>query len=347
MAILDDVFSGLDNHTASRVFAALFGPDSGVLRGWGTSCVLVTQAARLLPLADHVLVLGEGGRTVEQGAFGSLVAAGEYVQRSVYRTAAGGGVDGGDSGEDGGEGEGKRGDDDGGDGPAPSAAAKMKEAPPKPAEQADKRRQEGDHSVYGYYLGTVGVAATVALLALEVVWSFLSTFPTVWLKWWSDANSSSSSSTTTSSPPSSSGSWAYYLGGYWGLQVGALVSFGALVWLMLVVVAARSGIELHRRLVVAVVRAPLAFLTAVDTGSLVTRFSQDMGLVDHSLPLALVMSLMCLFTTVAKAALIASASAYIAVSFPFVAVLFYLLQRAYLRTSRQLRLLDLELKAPV
>ena len=41
------------------------------------------------------------------------------------------------------------------------------------------------------------------------------------------------------------------------------------------------------------------------------------------------------------------ASKYIAVAFPFVTIAFYIVQRFYLRTSRQMRLLDIEYKAPL
>ena len=41
------------------------------------------------------------------------------------------------------------------------------------------------------------------------------------------------------------------------------------------------------------------------------------------------------------------ASKYIAVVFPFLAAAFYAIQRFYLRTSRQMRLLDIEHKAPL
>lgn len=53
------------------------------------------------------------------------------------------------------------------------------------------------------------------------------------------------------------------------------------------------------------------------------------------------------FGVLARAGLLAASSYYVAISFPFLAALYYLLQRGYLRTSRQLRLLDLEEKAPV
>ncbi|KAI8248738.1 ABC transporter atnG, partial [Colletotrichum sp. SAR 10_98] len=93
--------------------------------------------------------------------------------------------------------------------------------------------------------------------------------------------------------------------------------------------------------------APLALFTSTDIGSITTRFSQDIGLVDRNLPLALVVSLASFFTCIGKAFLIASASWYIVISFPVLILVFYFIQRAYLRTSRQLRFLDLEEKAPV
>jgi len=54
-----------------------------------------------------------------------------------------------------------------------------------------------------------------------------------------------------------------------------------------------------------------------------------------------------LLICIAQTGLIASASAWIALSYPFLLVTFYVVLRFYLRTSRQLRHLDLEEKAPV
>lgn len=45
--------------------------------------------------------------------------------------------------------------------------------------------------------------------------------------------------------------------------------------------------------------------------------------------------------------LIGLATSYIAITFPFVLATFYFVQRFYLRTSRQVRFLDLETKAPL
>lgn len=54
-----------------------------------------------------------------------------------------------------------------------------------------------------------------------------------------------------------------------------------------------------------------------------------------------------LFSVIASAALIATGSSYMAISVPFLIVAVFVLQHFYLRTSRQMRLLDLECKSPL
>lgn len=54
-----------------------------------------------------------------------------------------------------------------------------------------------------------------------------------------------------------------------------------------------------------------------------------------------------LFSSIASAGLIATGSKYMAISLPFLVFAVFLLQHFYLKTSRQLRLLDLESKSPL
>ncbi|KAH0531953.1 hypothetical protein TsFJ059_000711 [Trichoderma semiorbis] len=171
----------------------------------------------------------------------------------------------------------------------------------------DKRRQLGDSTVYKYYFGSIGPIFIITLFSLEIVWAFLQSFPIIGVLW-----------------------------------------FALLIWFVLVVIAAKSGVSLHHRLLSAVVSAPLSLFTTTDLGSITTRFSQDIGILDNNnLPLALVVTIASFFGVLARAGLLAASSYYVAISFPFLAALYYFLQRGYLRTSRQLRLLDLEEKAPV
>ncbi len=94
----------------------------------------------------------------------------------------------------------------------------------------DIRRQTGDFTVYKYFFGHVGRTFTIGFFIVEIIWAFLSTFPTVWLNWWAQSNAAEPNERI-----------GYFLGGYAVLQVVAVLSFGVMVWFGLVIVAARSG----------------------------------------------------------------------------------------------------------
>ncbi|KAH6996315.1 P-loop containing nucleoside triphosphate hydrolase protein [Ilyonectria sp. MPI-CAGE-AT-0026] len=320
IALFDDVFSGLDNHTAQRVFKNIFLED-GLLRKFGTTIILATQSVSFLSSADLILSLDGNGKLSEQGTFDHLRNSGGYMQTLVKDTPSSQSIGFEDSVD-----------------PvehADSTTVKSKTKPVK-EQEPDERRQLGDRTVYRYYFGSIGYTFLGTLITLEIVWAFLESFPTVWLKFWTDANSDGKYQRT-----------GYYLGIYAMLQVMAVVWFALLIWFVLVIIAAKSGISLHHRLLWTVMKAPLSLFTTTDIGSITTRFSQDVGMVDRHLPLGLVVTLASFFGVIAKAGLLAASSYYVAITFPFLFAVYFYLQRGYLRTSRQLRLLDLEEKAPV
>ena len=78
-----------------------------------------------------------------------------------------------------------------------------------------------------------------------------------------------------------------------------------------------------------------------------SRFSQDLQLVDSDLPEAVDGTVFQLLSAVGSAILVFIGSGYVAAAIPFCIFLLYLIQFYYLRTSRQLRLLDIEAKAPL
>lgn len=93
--------------------------------------------------------------------------------------------------------------------------------------------------------------------------------------------------------------------------------------------------------------APLLFFTTTDTGTTVNRFSQDMSLIDDELAGAYVELVASVILGGWQAALMCISSGYFAACLPFVLFIMYILQKYYLRTSRQLRLLELEAKSPL
>lgn len=115
----------------------------------------------------------------------------------------------------------------------------------------------------------------------------------------------------------------------------------------------------------------MSFFSTTDTGITINRFSQDLMLIDMELPLAALNTFASMTTQrlllspclyymeandvcipafvlcIAQAILIGVASVYAAISFPIVLTAVFFIQKFYLRTSRQLRFLDLEAKSPL
>ncbi|KAI1853220.1 hypothetical protein JX266_001926 [Neoarthrinium moseri] len=318
IALFDDVLSGLDGHTASVICSRLFSTNEGLLKKWGTTIILATQSILPLTMADELLVLGSDGSVAEAGSFGEVMSQNGYV-KSIYRMRKDNPNVNSETGSQ---------DDE-------EVEQLVGKNAPKD-DITDKRRQIGDNTVYRFYFSSLGPAFTAILVVMEFSNAFLQTFPTVWLKWWSDASEAEGNQ-----------SIGVYLGVYMALQFAALLTFFLLTWFVIVKIVAKSGLELHGRLLQTVVRAPLALFTTDDTGSLTTRFSQDIGEVDRNLPLGMLVTIQSFLTCIGQAILIASATWYLAISYPALIGVFFFLQKAYLRTSRQLRFLDLEEKAPV
>lgn len=140
-----------------------------------------------------------------------------------------------------------------------------------------------------------------------------------------------------------------------GLYLGILlaVEFVAMAWLMmlasllLIVMIPCSAAYLHAKLLSTIENAPLSFFTSTDAGKTVNRFSQDLSVIDTELPIAGLILVNNFFMAIVQAVLICYSASYFATVIPFVLFVMYMLQKFYLRTSRQIRLMDLEAKAPL
>lgn len=213
--------------------------------------------------------------------------------------------------------------------PSTSVSAK-----PTPQDDNDSARQQGDLSLYLYYLKVMGWKLATSVLVSGVGFAFMATFPSVWLSWWSDSE--------LKHPGAHQ---ARYLSVYAALGVAAVLFHTLLLWTSLIKAVPVTSIKLHKLLLEKVMSAPLSFFVTTDTGVTVNRFSQDMSLLDSKLPAAMVQTLDGIFLTLATLIVVAVSSKYTAISFPFLLAIMYILQKFYLRTSRQMRLLDLESKS--
>lgn len=155
----------------------------------------------------------------------------------------------------------------------------------------------------------------------------------IWVQWWSDA------------PNGGADRLGYWLGIYAALGVLALVVLSAWVYHQQFNVIPRSGKRLHSQLATTVLRAQFPVISQIDTGTTLNRFSQDLMFVDMQLPIDLFNTSSEFFTAVIQIVLITVASLPMLCAIPVVLIVLYVVQHFYLRTSKQLRLQELEAKA--
>ncbi|RDL38704.1 uncharacterized protein BP5553_03044 [Venustampulla echinocandica] len=326
IALFDDVMSGMDATTARSVFTSCFG-NEGLLRRRQTTIIFATHAAHFLPEADHIIVLNRSGQIVEQGTFEELRwRKGSYVQKlsvahgytastdSIDEIRSVGSVSSLSSVANG----------------VKKDTMHLERIAPPPS------RQLGDKRVYLHYFEATGFVNAVLFFVYELLFVALEYFPTVWLSWWSESNTREGNKDL-----------GYYLGVYGGLQVAFLLALFLGARHVANVMVVTSGKRLHEQLLQAVIKAPMAFFSVTDTGITLNRFSQDLQLIDAELPIALLLFGANALGAVALAVLVLVASHYVGLAFVVVFIVLWLVQRYYLRTSRQLRFLDLEAKSPL
>ncbi|KAI1858524.1 uncharacterized protein JN550_012571 [Neoarthrinium moseri] len=306
IVFLDDVFSGMDAHTVDAVSRRLLGND-GLFRARSTTVLLATHSHKLMKLADSIIAL-QDSKIIETGSPDSLLNNGGYVSKlGLHLQEAG---DCCDSDRDNVARVSSTTAES-------TASAEFRDEPDDTA--WDTRRKNGDFSVYGYYFASSGYSVVGVSVLFIGTWVFCSEFPTVWLKWWSEANAAEPNANV-----------GMYMGVYVALSLTGLLLACIACWFIFITILANSAYRLHSDLLEATLS-----------------FSQDMELIDMNLPMYMVNYITTAFSTIIKGIILLVFSQYLAVTMPFVIAVLYVLQSFYLQTSRQVRLLEIEAKAPL
>lgn len=313
--IFDDILSGLDNDTEAELFRRVFGPN-GLVRRRGVTVIICTHSVRNLPSADHIIALGVDGTIVEEGTFETLMKNNKYVQSLGVKNSP---VLRDESEEEREEQV------------ATSSYKPQSQITKKALEE--KARQQGDWTIYKHYFGSVRLWMPAILASTGLLYGVCNNLATIWMKFWADDTFDRSAS--------------FYIGIIASLKIGQMFFLSANAFITLIVMISFSGNVLHQRAINTVVSAPLKFFTTTDSGVVTNLFSQDMTLLDGDLPSALTNVLLDIFDTIGMAFVIASASPFLAIGYPILFAVLFFVQKFYLCTSRQLRLLDLEAKSPL
>lgn len=312
--VLDDIFSGLDADTEDHIFSQLFGMN-GLFRKLGTTVIFATHAVHRLPHADHIVAIEADGTISEQGSYASLAIAGGYVQGLKIKQQDRESIE-----------------------RVPKVASSGCKKPSTAPQDlvTNMTRTTGDWQTYKYYFQAAGMTSSLLSLLWSVLFVLSTKLPGLLITYWTDAEVNDSSSANTL--------YLTLFGVLAGIALAAMALLVAQVWLDMI---PKSANGLHFSLLETVMRAPLSFFTKTDSGTTLNRFSQDMTLIDGDLPGAYVEVIITLFQSLTAAALMIATAQYFLATLPLIIIVLYALQKFYLRTSRQIRLLDLEAKAPL
>lgn len=313
--ILDNAFSGLDQLTATSIFNNLFAFD-GHLKKSQATVILATTLAGHMQFADQVVTMNEqGGVQISIPSQGGFTLPG-YLHRQTS-------VGMSDS-----ESELLRRHNDV---PKSKPVQQAVEKEAKVIGEEDLARQRGDLSIYWLYIRAVGWKSFLGMLFVFVLAVFTHRFPIIFVRIWYSMDPSNK----------------VYFAGFAGVCFFSLFTWLAAFWFWYNYLVANTMISLHETLLGSVMTATISFITRTEKASLVNRFSDDMAIFSHRLPAAMSTSCLSIIYITIEFALVCSSSTIGVILIPICGVPFYFLQKFYLRTSRQLRQLQLENQVPI
>ncbi|XP_065826757.1 multidrug resistance-associated protein 1-like [Oscarella lobularis] len=339
--LLDDPLSAVDSHVGKHIFDNVIGPE-GVLSE--KVRIFVTHSVVFLPQCDQIVVMKDGIIS-EVGTYNELQTNnGDFANfLRIYARADSPNAD--DEKNDDGNDDVKKEADD-----KDSATKQQTSDSPKPEERRhstiEKEKTEVGNvkfGVYAIYLRSL----TWPVAALTVVFYLLqngaSVGSNIWLAKWSDdeiARGRENETNVTVAPI------GYYLGIYASFGFGQALAV-LLTSLAVVLGTLIAATNLHRNLLVNILRSPMSFFDTTPLGRIVNRFSKDIYMVDEAIPMSLRWFLDTFFNVIAIVFIISySTPIFLVVLLPL-GVLYFFTQRFYVATSRQLQRIESVTRSPI
>ncbi|XWW93222.1 hypothetical protein V2A60_001154 [Cordyceps javanica] len=310
--ILDDVISSLDETTATTIVQRLVGPN-GLLRSWNSTVIMTTKNLDVLGAADMIFEVSQHGNLVQMPL---PRPNSDYNTLKPLRLRD----------------------------QSPELESKEEEeslaevkGPPTvdttrtPEVTDGNKRKESDWSLYRYFFNSTSVLMLFLWFVGIAIASALERMPQIFMRIWLsiDANNNK------------------YFAGFVALSVSDILAISIVGVQFFKQIVPQTSAALHWSLLQATLEAKLSFLSHTDAGSLLNRFSQDIALISQTLPTLFMASVSMFFNVLVDIGVISSGAKYAAPIIVFFIVALYAVQHYYLKTSRQLRLLELETSSPL
>nr|AJG01605.1 ATP-binding cassette sub-family C member 1 [Dreissena polymorpha] len=379
--LLDDPLSAVDSHVGKHIFNKVVGP-KGLLRN--KTRILVTHGVHWLPLVDTIVVIIDG-KISEQGSYETLVSRdGAFAQfLKQYLTQENDEdeedpevqrikskilerIDSVTSGTDA---TGKSEDDE-----VVTALRNRIKSPAKPPlarsissietvtgkgqwkdakdqKQKDKlieaeKAETGKVSwkVYLKYLSAIGACYSVIILGAFILYQVASNGSNIWLSVWTDDKYLQNRTNVNETEYRDKN--YMYLGVYGAFGVGQafLVLAYAIFAAMRMINAA--GV-MHNAMLSNILKLPMVFFDTTPLGRVVNRFSQDIDTIDNALPMTMRQLLNLFVSLISTMVVITYSNPITAAVLVPILIVYYVFQRFYIPTSRQLKRIESTTRSPV
>ncbi|KAJ3494698.1 hypothetical protein NLG97_g3915 [Lecanicillium saksenae] len=311
LILLDNFLSSLDTTTADMVFKRVCGRE-GLLRRWNSTIIMTTNQHEVLRQADFVFEMNQQGRISVTKAGNRLDAKHKDAQNPLDVTPAP---------------------------ETPTPAIVEKSEPPSvdihkatvDSNELDRSRRTGDWRLYGYFFQSISWLLVGFYLVTTAVAATMERMPQIFMRIWLTTDAANDN---------------YFIGF-------ALLSFGE-IFITCVAgvqffkqIVPKSSAELHWRLLQSVLESTLSFISHTDAGSLLNHLSQDISIISQRMPVMMAAAISMGFNLLVDIGIIASGAKFTPPIVIFLCVVLYGIQYFYLRTSRQMRYLELETAAPL
>ncbi|XP_041353920.1 multidrug resistance-associated protein 1-like isoform X2 [Gigantopelta aegis] len=367
--LLDDPLSAVDSHVGKQIFEQVIG-DTGVLRG--KTRVFVTHGLQWLPKVDTIVVLIDG-RVSEIGSYDDLLdhngPFAQFLRMYLLQSE--------DEGEDDPEvfemrhtvlerlssirseedetdvelrekirkqSESKALDDDVKD---KEKASELKAAAPdKLIEEETVESGRVKFAVFIKLARAIGIPFVFLIIGLYILFETAAVMANVWLSEWTDDASLANFTALPVNSSERTDKNDFYVGIYGAFGVAQsifVIGFSITVSLRSV----HSSRHLHRLMLSNVLKAPQSFFDTTPTGRIVNRFSQDLDTIDNELPLTFEMFIDCAVLVLGTLIVISYSTPIFLVAVIPTGILYTLIQRFYIPTSRQLKRLESKYRSPI
>ncbi|KAF2259644.1 hypothetical protein CC78DRAFT_474996 [Lojkania enalia] len=312
--VLDDCLSGLDANTEHLILENLVGAH-GFLREHSITTFLVSASRKPLPSSIATLSLGPQGPLLTKSESDQPHVAVPLPEDSDSMRIT--------------------------SSMALSEDEAVKEARLLTEAQGERKetyQRGGELALYAMFVrvaGRKGLLVFVFLLSIFVVGI---TYPNIYMQSWVMKN-----------PVQQHSSIGTITGVYLGLSFFALCAFSAACVQFTLGVAPRISITFHASLAKTLlwqVAATSPHLMLSLTHSFI-RFAQDLAIIDQEVPLAFIGTVLTVLLLLAQCVTLIIGSHFSGIAIPGLLILVYWIQSMYLPTSYQLRLLEIEAKAPI